>query len=56
MSHDKEVDEVVSVIIALVNKQYSLLTGLMGILTVVFARKRLAKKRLLLHMSSDSKM
>ena len=44
MSHDKEVDEVVSVIIVLVNNQYSLLAELMGILTVVFAQKRLAKK------------
>ena len=44
MSHDKEVDEVVSVMIVLVNNQYSLLAELMCILTVVFAQKSLAKK------------
>ena len=53
MSRDKEVDEVVSAIISLVNNQYSFLVELLRVLTVIFARKRF---RLLLLMSSDSKM
>ena len=56
MSRDKEVGEVVSAIISLVNNQYSFLVELLLVLTVMFARKRLVKKRLLLVMSSDSKM
>ena len=53
MSRDKEVGEVVSAIISLVNNQYSFLVELLRVLTVMFARKRL---RPLLLMSSDSKM
>ena len=53
MSRDKEVGEVVSAIISLVNNQYSFL---LYVLTVIVAQKRLVKKRLLLLMSSDSKM
>ena len=56
MSHHKEVGEVVSAIISLVNNQYNFLFELMRVLTVIFARKRLVKKRLLLLMSSDSKI
>ena len=56
MSRDKEEGEVVSAIISLVNNQYSFSVELLGVLTVIFARKRLLKKRLLLLMSSDSKM
>ena len=48
MSRDKEVGEVVSAIISLVNNQYSFLVELLRALTVMFARKRLTKKRLLL--------
>ena len=55
MSHDKEVGQVVSAIISLVNNQYSFLVEL-RVLTVMFARKRLVKKKQLLLMSSDSKM
>ena len=53
MSRDKEVGEVVSAIISLVNNQYSFLVELLRVLTVIFARKRF---RQLLLMSSDSKM
>ena len=53
MSRDKEVGEVVSAIISLVNNQYSFLVELLRVLTVMFAQKRL---RLLLRMSSDFKM
>ena len=56
MSRDKEVAEVVSAIISLVNNHYSFLTELLRVVTVMFARKRLVRKRLLLLMSSDSKM
>ena len=56
MSRDKEVGKVVSAVIFLVNNQYSFLVELLGVLTVMFARKRLVKKRLLLLMSCDSKM
>ena len=56
MSRDKELGEVVSAIISLVNNQYSFLVELLHVLTVMFVRKRLVKKRLLLLMSSDSKM
>ena len=56
MSRDKEVGQVVSAIISLVNNQYSFLVELLRVLTVMFARKRLVKKRQLLLMSSDSKM
>ena len=55
MSRDKEVGQVVSAIISLVNNQYSFLVEL-RVLTVMFARKRLVKKKQLLLMSSDSKM
>ena len=54
MSRDKEVDEVVSKIIFLVNNQYSCLVQLLGVLTMILARKMLLKKRLLLLMSSES--
>ena len=40
MSHDKEVGEVVSAIISLVNNQYSFLVELRRVWTVMFARKR----------------
>ena len=53
MSRDKEVGEVVSVIISLVNNQYSFLVELLRALTATFARSRL---RMLLLLSSDSKM
>ena len=53
MSYNKEVGEVVSAIISLVNNQYSFLVELLRVLTVMFAQKRL---RLLLLMSSDFKM
>ena len=53
MSRDKEVGEVVSVIISLVNNQYSFLVELLRALTATFARNRL---RMLLLLSSDSKM
>ena len=53
MSHDKEVGEVVSAIISLVNNQNSFVVELLRALTLMFARTRL---RLLLLMSSDSKM
>ena len=56
MSCNKEVGEVVSAIIFSVNNQCSFLVELLGVLTVMFARKRLVKKRLLLLTSSDSKM
>ena len=56
MSRDKEVAEVVSAIFSLVNNHYSFLTELLRVVTVMFARKRLVRKRLLLLMSSDSKM
>ena len=52
MTRDKKMSE----IIFLVNNQYSFLVELLGVLTVMFARKRLVKNRLLLLMSSDSKM
>ena len=55
MSRDK-VSEVVSAKISLVNNQYSFLDELLRVLTVMFKRKRLVRKRLLLLMSSDSKM
>ena len=56
MSRDKEVGEVVSAIISLVNNQYSFLVELQSFLTAMFARKRLVKKTLLLLMSSECKM
>ena len=56
MSRDKEVGEVVSAIISLVNNQYSFLVELLRVLTLMFARKRLVKKKLLLLMSPDSRM
>ena len=56
MSRDKEVGEVVSAIIYLVNNQYSFLVELQSFLIAMFARKRLVKKTLLLLMSSESKM
>ena len=56
MSRDKEVGKVVSAVIFLLNNQYSFLVELLGVLTVMFVRKRLVKKRLLLLMSCDSKM
>ena len=52
MTRDKKMSE----IIFLVNNQYSFLVELLGVLTVMFARKRLVKNRLLLLLSSDSKM
>ena len=52
MTRDKKMSES----IFLVNNQYSFLVELLGVLTVMFARKRLVKNRLLLLMSSDSKM
>ena len=55
MSRDKKVDEVVSAIISLVNNRYSLVE-LLRVSAVMFVQKRLVKKRLLLLMSSDSKM
>ena len=56
MSREKEVDELVSVIISLVNSnQYSCLVELVGVLIMMLARKRLVKKRLLLIKSSCSK-
>ena len=55
MSRDKR-GEAVSAIISLVNNQYSFLVELLRVLTVMFKRKRLVRKRLLLLMSSDSKM
>ena len=54
MGRDKEVGEVVNKIISLVNNQYSCLVQLLGVLTMMLARKRLLKKRLLLLMSSES--
>ena len=56
MSRDKEVGEVVNATISLVNNQDSLLVELLRAQTVMFARNRLVKKRLLLLMSSDSRM
>ena len=56
MSHDKEVSKVFKAIISLVKNQYSCLVELLGVLTVMLVRKRLVKKRLLLLMSSNSKM
>ena len=56
MSRDKELGEVVSAIISFVNNHYSFLVELLCVLTVMFARKRFAKKWLLLLMSYDSKM
>ena len=56
MSRDEEVGQVVSAIISLVNNQYCFLAELLRVVTVMFARKRLVRKRLLLLMSSDSKM
>ena len=53
MSCDVEVSKVVSAIIFLVNSQYWCLIELLGVLTVMLARKRLVKKRLLLLMSTD---
>ena len=55
MSCGKEVSKVVSAIISLINNQYSCLAELLGVLTIMFARKRFVKKSLLLLMSSDSK-
>ena len=55
MSCNKEVSKVVSAIISLVNNQYSCLLELLAVLTLMLARKRMVKKRLLLLMSSDSK-
>ena len=55
MSCNKEVSKVVSAIISLVNNQYSCLVELLAVLTLMLARKRMVKKRLLLLMSSDSK-
>ena len=54
MSRDKEIGEVVSAMISLVNNQYSCLVELLGVLTEMFAQKRLLKKRLLLLMGSES--
>ena len=45
----------VSAIISLENNRYSCLVELLGVLTVMLARKSLVKKRPLLLMSSDSK-
>ena len=56
MSRDKEVGQVVCAIISSVNNQYSFLVELLRVLTVMFARNRLVNKRLLLLMSSYSKM
>ena len=53
---DREVGEVVKAIVFLVNNQYSFLVKLLDFLTVMFARKRLVRKRLLLLMSSETKM
>ena len=52
----KKVGEVVSAIISLVNNRYSCLVELLRVSAVMFVQKRLVKKRLLLLMSSDSKM
>ena len=54
MSRDKEIGEVVSAMISLVNNQYSCLVELLGVLTEMLAQKRLLKKRLLLLMGSES--
>ena len=56
MSRYKEAGEVICAIISLVNNQYSFLIELLGVLTLLFVRTRLVKKRLLLLMSSDFKM
>ena len=56
MSYDKEIGEVVNAKISLVNNQDSLLVELLRAQTVMFARNRFVEKRLLLLMSSDSKM
>ena len=56
MIRDKEVGKVASAIISLVNNQYSFLVELLRVVRVIFVRKRLVKKRLLLLMSSDSNM
>ena len=56
MSRDKKVGEVFSAIISLVNNRYSCLVELLRVSAVMFVQKRLVKKRLLLLMSSDSKM
>ena len=45
MSRDKGVREAVSKIISLVNNQYSCLVELLGVLTMMLARKRLLNKR-----------
>ena len=55
MNSNKEVKKVVSAIISLINNYYSCLVELLGVLTVMLARKRLVKKSLLLLMSSNSK-
>ena len=55
MSRDKEVDEVVSAIISKITISIVFLVELKGVLTVMFARERSVKKRLLLLISSDSK-
>ena len=56
MSRDKEVGEIVSAIISFVNNQYSFLVELLRILTVMFAQKRLVKKKLFLLMSAYFKV
>ena len=56
MSRHKELGEIVSAIIYLANNQYSFLVQLLCVLTVMFARKRFVKKRLLLLVIYDSKM
>ena len=56
MSRDREVGEVVKAIVFLVNNQYSFLVKLLDFLTAMFAQKRLVRKRLLLLMSSETKM
>ena len=43
MSHDKEVGEIFSAIISLVNNQHSCLVESMGVVTVMFVQKRLVK-------------
>ena len=43
MSHDKEVGEIFSAIISLVNNQHSCLVESLGVITVMFVQKRLVK-------------
>ena len=56
MSRDKEVGEIVSAIISFVNNQYSFLVELLSILIVMFAQKRLVKKKLFPLMSAYFKV